>query len=624
MTTSRSDEEARAASFVEAARVYSRLGWALVPLDGKKPRGRVWQTTQPCEPEYAAGLWSRLGKRSNLGVVLGTSGLAVLEYDTDPAREKLLELFGGEWPLTSTVNSGGRSRHFYFLDDGYKAASRDGLELRCGAQQCVLPPSEHPETGRLYEWQVTPLVVPPARLPEGVLAYFTTNNSRQKADVIGDEIHEPGRHKALLSLAGSMRRRGMTAEEIAVALLAVNASRCKPPLPEREVVELAADVARRYAPPPPDVEQERIEREAERILAGDDADDGATDQEARRDRRTTSPLIVKLVEFLGGDKDDAAWLVDHLAAKAALVLVAGLPKVGKSTFVYGMLGALTGPGDRFLGLPAATTSVLLMTEEPPATVEEKVDRFGLDDDRVYILSKRRVRSGRKWAKVVEAAAAFCREHPEIGICVVDVLDKFADWDSKRSEADTGVIRETIDPLYELLDLGVCVILITHQRKAEGEYGLRVRGGTALVGSADVVVEVERKTGLSRESRVVKIVSRFVGAPDEIAVELTEDGWRSLGDVAAAARRSRLDDVLDLVGDEPQTREELLAAGNGISEATLRRRLVELVRLALVERVGEGTKGDPYRWQLTEAGRIFRVKKGVSPFPAADGNPEESQ
>jgi hypothetical protein len=88
-----------------------------------------------------------------MGVVLGPSRLAVLEYDTDQARERLLELFGGEWPAVPTVESGsGRSRHFYFADEGYKASSRDGLELRCGAQQVVVPPSEHPETGRPYRW----------------------------------------------------------------------------------------------------------------------------------------------------------------------------------------------------------------------------------------------------------------------------------------------------------------------------------------------------------------------------------------------------------------------------------------------------------------------------------------
>jgi len=40
--------------------------------------------------------------------------------------------------------------------------------------------------------------------------------------------------------------------------------------------------------------------------------------------------------------------------------------------------------------------------------------------------------------------------------VVDTLDKFADIDAKRSEADTWVIREMVDPLYPLLDLGVAM------------------------------------------------------------------------------------------------------------------------------------------------------------------------
>jgi DNA-binding HxlR family transcriptional regulator len=263
----------------------------------------------------------------------------------------------------------------------------------------------------------------------------------------------------------------------------------------------------------------------------------------------------------------------------------------------------------FLGLPAVRTSVLLLTEEPPATVEEKVDRFGIDDSRVYVLSKRRL-FGRKWAKIIAAAAEFCREHPEVGLVVVDTLDKFADLDARRSEADTGVIRETIDPLYELLDLGVCVILVTHQRKEEGAYGLRVRGGTALVGSADIIVEIERpadSVGLATATRVVKLVSRFVDAPDEIAVELGPGGWRSLGTVAGAVCRSRREEVLELLGEEPLTAEEIVDAG-GLEQArtkTVRRRLNELVEQGLARREGDGKRGSPHRWTLSGNGQEFR-------------------
>jgi hypothetical protein len=70
--------------------------------------------------------------------------------------------------------------------------------------------------------------------------------SHKRVDPIPEEIPEHERNNTLTSLAGSMRHRGMTEEEIAAALLAVN-PRCRPPLPEYEVRGIAASVCR-YAP----------------------------------------------------------------------------------------------------------------------------------------------------------------------------------------------------------------------------------------------------------------------------------------------------------------------------------------------------------------------------------------
>ncbi len=58
---------------------------------------------------------------------------------------------------------------------------------------------------------------------------------------------EGTRNNALTSLAGTMRRQGMERDEIAAVLAVVNARRCHPPLPEREVAAIARSVAR-YAP----------------------------------------------------------------------------------------------------------------------------------------------------------------------------------------------------------------------------------------------------------------------------------------------------------------------------------------------------------------------------------------
>jgi hypothetical protein len=605
----------RASVFVEHARRYAELGWTLLHLNGKRPRGQRWQQTRYAAADEAAGRWSVWGVRSNMGVLLGASGLEVVEPDTPRALATLVELCGGELPHTPTVLSGGKSLHLYFRADAERNAARDGLELRGGGQQCVLPPSVHPDTGKAYAWQpgLAAWEVELGVVPQAVVEHLAANSARTKAPPIAREIHEPGRHQALLSLAGTMRRRGMGLDEILAALRSTNEQRCKPPLPDSEVVELAADVVRRYDPAPPDPAREQLETDADRLFAGwGHGQWPVVEHPARlRERRQTGPLIVSLVEFLGGDENDASWLVDHLAARGALVLVAGLPKVGKSTFVYGLLGALTGSVDQFVGLPAGSTWALLMTEEPPATVEEKVDRFGVDDERVFVISKRRMGAGRSWTKTVEAAVAFCRAHPEVGVCVIDTWDKFVGLSASRSETDTGVIVESIEPLYELLGLGVCVILITHQRKEEGSFGLRVRGGTALTGSADVIVEVERASqsaGLSKQSRVLKLVSRFAGAPDEIAVELGASGWRSLGTVKVAQRRTRRDQAMVWLGTAPATLEELHERAGGPSKDTVRRRLGELVRDGLADRLGEGVKGDPWRWRLTENGRAFAAAR----------------
>jgi Bifunctional DNA primase/polymerase, N-terminal/Primase C terminal 1 (PriCT-1) len=330
----------RAARFSEYARLYAGSGWTLLKLNGKVPPASSWQKTRYADPDNAAGKWSHWGQTSNMGVLLGASRLNVAEPDTPDAYEILVHLCGGELPATPTVRSGGKSVHMYFVDAGRGAAARDGLELRAGNQQCVLPPSIHPVTERPYEWVDgrAPWQVELAPVPERLLDY--AERAGTTASAIGGEIREPGRHRGLLSLAGTMRRRGMELDEILAALRAVNEGRCKPPLPDAEVVALAGDVVRRYEPAT-DPEQEKLRAEASRILAG--ADVVSVKVDARR--RRAPELIVRLVEFLGGEENEAAWIVDHLAARGALVIIAGLPKVGKSTFVYGMLGTLTGSDD---------------------------------------------------------------------------------------------------------------------------------------------------------------------------------------------------------------------------------------------------------------------------------------
>lgn len=239
----------RAARFVDDAYRLTELGWALIRLDGKIPKGKDWQRTEPLrDPHQAAGQWSEWGRRWNMGVVLGPSGLCVLENDTDEAELVLLELLGGIWPETPTARTGSGRRHLYFEvpPNGVAKAARDGLELRLGAHQCVVPPSEHPDTGFEYSWELEPWSTPLLKVPGDALAYFAEASASRAgaASPVPDQIPHGRQHYELVSLAGSMRRRGMNANEIFAALWEVNLNRCEFPGPEENIRQIAESVER--------------------------------------------------------------------------------------------------------------------------------------------------------------------------------------------------------------------------------------------------------------------------------------------------------------------------------------------------------------------------------------------
>jgi len=65
-----------------------------------------------------------------------------------------------------------------------------------------------------------------------------------------ETIPERQRHTELLSIAGTLRRKGLDSDEIHATLSAVNERRCRPPLPADEIAAIADDVANRYQPDP--------------------------------------------------------------------------------------------------------------------------------------------------------------------------------------------------------------------------------------------------------------------------------------------------------------------------------------------------------------------------------------
>ncbi len=111
-------------------------------------------------------------------------------------------------------------------------------------------------------------------------------------------------------------------------------------------------------------------------------------------------------EDLEGESDEPAWLWSGYVAPSAVTLWSGWPKVGKTTMLFALLGALE-KGEPFLGLPTRAAGVLLLTEERKGTLASKVRRWSLPH--VHRLRRHQARDV-AWPDVVRQAVAYSREH----------------------------------------------------------------------------------------------------------------------------------------------------------------------------------------------------------------------
>jgi hypothetical protein len=310
---------------------------------------------------------------------------------------------------------------------------------------------------------------------------------------------------------------------------------------------------------------------------------------------SVSPLpFTRMRDVIANAPSEPAWVWHGYVAPAAVSLIAGRPKVGKSTLVFGFIAAVL-EGHRFAGRATRKNGVLLLTEESADTLAEKARRFGVaDHPRFHVLLRRRAQVA--WPEVAAGARAYCHER-ELDVIIVDTLDK---WSGLRGDDEnkSGPMLQALEPLMLAAGEGLAVILVSHQRKASGDHGEAVRGSNALAGAVDVILELERVADVAH-ARALYGTSRFASTPEELAIELTEDGYADRGDVGALKGRLEADKIMAVLSGEPVTAVEIMQATE-IPEATVRRRLEELHDAGRVERTGDGRKGRPYRWRIHSA------------------------
>lgn len=236
-----------AASCLQAALEHAGCGFEVLPVRSraKAPLTRHGLHDATRDEATIQGWWAKWPS-AGVAITCGeASGLVVLDVDPPAGEASLAALEDQHYKLPPTLEArtprGGR--HLYFsLVPGQAVRNSagklgPGLDVRGEGGYVLAPPTP------CYAWVRK---CKPEPLPEWLAALISvpaTAPSSAGANEAG-KIAEGQRNVALTSLAGTMRRRGMTPEAITAALLAENATRCDPPLAEAEVETIARSVAR--------------------------------------------------------------------------------------------------------------------------------------------------------------------------------------------------------------------------------------------------------------------------------------------------------------------------------------------------------------------------------------------
>ena len=226
---------------LDRALEFCARNWAVFPL---RPGTKAPATSRGLydaskDPETIRQWWND-NPHYGIGIATGAvSGIVVVDVDVKggaPGHSSMLDL-GLPETLTARTSSGGWHLYFEAPDSLVRNAVgiHPGIDLRGDGGYVVA-----------YEFENDASMRPWAEVADK----FTRTSKRLSDPDPGADVIEGGRNAYLTSLAGSMRARGMTYDAILAALTAENQSRCRPPLEQDEVEQVAQSVSR-YAPNPP-------------------------------------------------------------------------------------------------------------------------------------------------------------------------------------------------------------------------------------------------------------------------------------------------------------------------------------------------------------------------------------
>ncbi len=262
------------------------------------------------------------------------------------------------------------------------------------------------------------------------------------------------------------------------------------------------------------------------------------------------------------------WLLEGIVMAGALNLIVALPKIGKTAWALGFLGAWINGQQTFLGcsLPATPCPPVLIvgTDQPENDWGRMLAQFGLLDHR-GCFNPRIVglfTAGRPLhldAEGIDRITAYAEQHPGLLVLIDSLHSCISPLGLKEESAE---VAEPVRDLMSALEPhGATVLLVHHANKARANDGAVAasRGSTALPAVASQTISLTRlQTGAggqqgNKERRLVIKTEGRGGMPQELLIERTDaEGWICHGDAAAVIEAQAREQAREKLNDRQRT------------------------------------------------------------------------
>ncbi len=396
------------------------------------------------------------------------------------------------------------------------------------------------------------------------------------------------RTNRLVSLAGSMHKRGMTPEAIEAALLQENQAKCFPPLPEAKVKAIARDIPARYP------------------NTGSEAHESAI----------LRPDLIRLSDV---QARAVSWLWEPFIPLGMLSMISGDPGSGKTFVAMSICADLT-RGKLRDGRIVEPANVLYLSIENPIaeTIRPRFDALGGDPARFFALRGTQVEidgEEHKGSVTLSDVDMLDKAIAESGakLVVIDPLQSYlgANVDLHRSNET----RPVLDALSKLAEKhGCAILLLRHLSKQSGTKAIhRGLGSIDLTGAARSEMLVGSLPDDENTRAFCHIKSNIGRKGKTLGFSIDGEGrfsWTGESQITASdllaapegpdrSKRERAQEWMSALlksGSREEQEIRSMAELEGFSYSTLRR-----AKNALRIKSRKGTFGGSWIWSLPEDG-----------------------